>query len=79
MAYLPYIGMPNILAGELLVPEYVQGKATPAALAAALLGLLRDTALQQRQIQKFREIHVTLRQNTAERAAQAVLGVLDAA
>jgi len=79
MAYLPYIGMPNILAGELLVPEYVQGKATPAALAAALLGLLRDTALQQRQIQKFREIHVTLRQNTAERAAQAVLSVLDAA
>ena len=79
MAYLPYIGMPNILAGELLVPEYVQGKATPAALAAALLGLLRDTALQQRQIQKFREIHASLRQNTAERAAQAVLTVLDAA
>jgi len=79
MAYLPYIGMPNILAGEMLVPEYVQGKATPAALAAALLGLLRDTVLQQRQIQKFREIHATLRQNTAERAALAVLSVLDAA
>src|SRR6185295_1260424 len=28
MAYLPYIGMPNILAGERLVPEFVQDKAT---------------------------------------------------
>ncbi len=43
MMYLPYVGMPNILAGEALVPELLQGKATPAALAAALLDLLRDT------------------------------------
>ena len=78
MLYLPYIGMPNILAGERLVPELVQGKATPAALAAALLDLLRDTALQRRQVEKFREFHALLRQNTAEKAADAVLGVLDA-
>lgn len=78
MLYLPYIGMPNILAGERLVPELVQGKATPAALAAALLDLLRDTALQRRQVEKFREFHALLRQNTAQKAADAVLGVLDA-
>lgn len=78
MLYLPYVGMPNILAGEPLVPELVQGQATPAALAAALLNLLRDTALQRRQVEKFREIHALLRQNTAQKAANAVLGVLDA-
>lgn len=78
MLYLPYIGMPNILAGERLVPELVQGKATPAALAAALLDLLRDTASQRRQVEKFREFHALLRQNTAQKAADAVLGVLDA-
>ena len=78
MMYLPYVGMPNILAGEALVPELLQGKATPAALAAALLDLLRDTAAQRRQVEKFREFHVLLRQNTAEKAADAVLGVLDA-
>jgi lipid-A-disaccharide synthase len=78
MMYLPYVGMPNILAGEALVPELLQGNATPAALAAALLDLLRDTAAQRRQVEKFREFHVLLRQNTADKAADAVLGVLDA-
>jgi lipid-A-disaccharide synthase len=78
MAYLPYVGLPNVLAGESLVPELLQGKATPAALAAALLALLRDTDLQRRQVERFREIHVQLRQNTAEKAADAVLRVLDA-
>jgi lipid-A-disaccharide synthase len=47
-------------------------------LAAALLDLLRDTAAQRRQVDKFREFHVLLRQNTAEKAAEAVLRVLDA-
>ncbi|MGD9951362.1 MAG: lipid-A-disaccharide synthase [Burkholderiales bacterium] len=78
MLYLPYIGMPNILAGERLVPELVQGRASPAALAGALLDLLRDTALQKRQVERFREMHVQLRQNNADKAAQAVLAVLDA-
>ena len=77
MAYLPYVGLPNVLAGEQLVPELLQGKATPAALAAAMLALLRDTGLQQRQVERFREIHVQLRQNMAEKAAEAVLRVLD--
>lgn len=78
MLYLPYIGMPNILAGEHLVPELVQGRASPAALAGALLDLLRDTALQRRQVERFREIHGQLRQNNADKAADAVLSVLDA-
>ena len=78
MLYLPYIGMPNILAGEQLVPELIQGRATPAALSAALLELLRDTALQERQVQRFREMHTLLRQDNAHKAADAVLEVLDA-
>lgn len=78
MLYLPYIGMPNILAGERLVPELIQGRATPAALSAALLDLLRDTGLQERQVQRFREMHALLRQGNAQKAADAVLGVLDA-
>ena len=76
MLYLPYVGMPNILAGERLVPELLQGEATPGALAGALLALLRDTAAQKRQIERFTEFHHLLRQNTAEKAADAVLGVL---
>ncbi len=79
MLYLPYIGLPNILAGERLVPEFVQDQATPCALAEALLSLLQDGNEQRRQVAKFREIHATLRQNTAEKAAEAVLRLLDGA
>jgi len=77
MGYLPYIGLPNILAGEHLVPEFVQDKATPGALANALLDLLHDADAQRRQVEKFHEIHLQLRQNTAQKAADAVLAVID--
>jgi lipid-A-disaccharide synthase len=77
MLYLPYIGMPNILAGERLVPELVQDEATPAALAAALLALWRDEEARKRQIARFHDFHHLLRQNTAQKAADAVLEVLE--
>lgn len=76
MLYLPYVGMPNILAGERLVPELLQDEASPANLAGALLTLLRDTAAQRRQVERFREFHEVLRQNNAEKAADAVLAFL---
>jgi lipid-A-disaccharide synthase len=77
MLYLSNIGLPNILAGETIVPEFVQDKATPASLAEALVALLQDAAAQRRQVEKFYEIHATLRQNTAQKAADAVLAVMD--
>jgi lipid-A-disaccharide synthase len=77
MLYLPYVGMPNILAGEKLVPEYLQDDANPAALAGALLTLLRDTAAQRRQVERFREFHHLLRQNAADKAALAVLELIN--
>ena len=78
MAYVPYCGLPNILAGENLVPEFVQDRATPGNLANALLDLLHDAGAQRRQVDKFREIHAALRQDTARKAADAVLAVIDA-
>jgi len=77
MLYLPHVGLPNVLAGEALVPELIQEKATPWALSAALLELMQDPARRERQIEKFHEIHLTLRQDTASKAAEAVLRVLD--
>src|SRR5258705_7954100 len=73
--YLPYVGLPNILAGEFLVPELIQDRASPAGLAAALLDLLRDTAGQRRQVERFHEFHHLLRQNTAVKAADAALSL----
>jgi lipid-A-disaccharide synthase len=77
LLYLPYVGLPNILAGERLVPELLQDQATPAALSAALVDLWRDTAAKKRQVERFEEFHHLLRQNTAVKAADAVLGVLE--
>ena len=76
MFYLPYVGLPNVLAGEKLVPELIQDDANPAALAGALLTLLRDTAAQRRQVERFREFHHLLRQGAADKAARAVLEVI---
>ena len=79
MVYVSYMGLPNILAGEGFVPEFVQDKATPGALANALLDLVHDPKAQRAQVEKFRQIHAILRQDTAEKAASAVLRVLDGA
>jgi len=79
MLYMPYVGLPNILAGEFLVSEFIQDKANPGALASALIDLLHDAPRRRLQIERFREIHATLRQNTAEKAAVAVLSVLERA
>ena len=79
MVRLPYVGLPNILANEPLVAEFLQNRATPGALADALRDLLHDVDRRRRQVERFREIHLALRQNTAQKAADAVLRVLDSA
>ncbi|WP_305075143.1 lipid-A-disaccharide synthase [Propionivibrio sp.] len=76
MGYLPYVGLPNILAGRFVVPEFIQDDATPENLAQALLNFLGDKATCARIGEVFRDIHLQLRQNTAEKAASAVLDCL---
>ena len=39
---IPYVGLPNILAAQPLVPELLQEQATPEALADAVLAQLSD-------------------------------------
>ena len=79
MGYLPYIGLPNILADSPVVPEFIQNEATPEKLAQALLDFLGDAAARARIAAVFRQIHLQLKQNTAEKAAGAVLATLSAA
>jgi lipid-A-disaccharide synthase len=74
--YLPYIGLPNILAGRFIVPEIIQDDATPENLAYALVNLMRDRDLGQRLERVMRRIHLELKQNNSEKAAQAVLEYL---
>lgn len=77
--YQPYVGLPNILAGEFIVPEFLQHEATPENLAQAVLNLLSETTLRQRLEARFDVMLQELRQNTAGKAAQAILPLLDGA
>ncbi|HRD92308.1 lipid-A-disaccharide synthase [Accumulibacter sp.] len=78
MGYLPYVGLPNVLAGKFVVPEFIQDEATPENLAQALLNLYADKTACQRISALFREMHLQLRQNAAEQAAAAIVGELPA-
>ena len=73
LAYLPYVGLPNVLAGRFLVPELIQDEATPEALAEALLNLMNDKQERAAMVESFEQIHESLRQDTAAKAANAVL------
>lgn len=78
----PWVGLPNILCGDFVVPELIQDAATPQALASAVLQWLdarqhapeRMSALQQR----FTDLHHSLRRNTSVLAADALRQILAA-
>lgn len=73
MVKSPYVSLPNLLAGEMLVPEYIQDAATPEVLGDAMLELLRDGS---QQTQRFAELHESLRCDASQGAAQGVLQLL---
>ncbi len=72
----PWVGLPNILCGDFVVPELLQDAATPEALAREVLQWLdapeRMAAVQQR----FAELHQQLRRDTAQLATDAIEKVL---
>ncbi len=72
----PWFALPNLLARDTVVPEYMQDDATPERLAAAVLASLRDPAAAQHLVGRFREQHQMLRQGAGRRAAQALAGLL---
>lgn len=78
MGYQPWIGLPNILAREFLVPEFLQSAARPDAMADALWQQLSDEALQERLKQRFIDMHHSLLRDTANVSAQAVLQLISA-
>ena len=76
MIKLKYIGLPNLLANDSLVPEFIQEAAEPNAIAYALLNFLESPEQSAHIVQKFSEIHQTLRKNANQQAANAVRSLL---
>lgn len=71
---LDQIGMVNIVAGKAVCPEFIQGAATPTALARALDPLLRDTPDRSKMVDGLKQVVTALGAGgAAERAADSVL------
>ena len=73
----PFFSHPNLLAGRALVPELMQAEVTSERLGRELLGWLEDPARVAAAQEEFGRIHAQLRQGASERAADAVLELID--
>lgn len=72
MAYQPWVGLPNILCRDFVVPELIQDACTPQALADAGLAWLDNDAGQDRLRRRFDDLHHLLRCDMARRATDAI-------
>lgn len=75
---VPYLAMPNLLAGEAVYPEFVQHAATPERLAGAALVLMRDAKRRELIRAKLKQVTAALGSPGAiTRAADAVFSLLN--
>jgi lipid-A-disaccharide synthase len=76
----PWVGLPNILCRDFVVPELLQDAATPQALAQAVLQWLDAKVSAPEKIrnlqQKFTALHLELQRDTPRLAAHAIQQVL---
>lgn len=73
-----WVALPNLLAGERLVPEFLQSAARPELLGAALLASLDDAAARHVLLARFDALRAVLRRDASARAAAAVARVVAA-
>lgn len=78
MLKVPYVGLPNLLAGELLVPEYLQHDATVDNVFNEVKKFLDDPVPWEPKLRQFDEIHHQLALGADKRAVDAVLALLAA-
>lgn len=78
MNYLPWVGLPNILSGRFVAPEFLQDEATPENLAQALGNLVEDREACSRIARHYAALHAQLRQGSADKAAAAVIDCIGA-
>ncbi len=78
MSYQPWFGLPNILSGQFIVPEFIQDAATPEAMARETLAWLDDPQRVRRVQSHFMDLHLQLRQDMARRATDAIAQVIEA-
>jgi len=76
MQYQAWVGLPNILCRDFVVPERLQGDAHPATLATDVLAWLDAPARAEVLQRRFTELHQLLRRDTARAATDAIAQVI---
>jgi len=72
---LTHFTLPNLMTPQPLVPEFIQDKAHPDAIAAAVVELLDDADRRRFISDEFAKLKAELALNANQRAAEAVLGL----
>ncbi|MFL6699260.1 MAG: lipid-A-disaccharide synthase [Vitreoscilla sp.] len=74
----PWVGLPNVLCREFIVPELLQEDATPDALARATIAWLDDESRREKVRVRFNELHHLLHRDTVRESADAIAQVVKA-
>jgi lipid-A-disaccharide synthase len=72
----PWVGLPNILCSEFVVPEFLQDAATPQALAQSVLDWLTQPEKIHALEHRFTALHAELQRDTASLASHAIAQVI---
>lgn len=75
---IPYVSLPNILAGRIIVPEFLHYFCTPDAIAASLIDQLKDKRKAE-LVEIFEAMHASLLRPTAQLASEAIVSTMRAA
>lgn len=78
MLKVPYVSLPNLLAGRELVPELLQHDATVEAIGECVLSCLQDKGDAGAQKQAFHDLHLQLKCDASAVAAEALMHLIEA-
>jgi len=70
---VPWVGLPNLICGEEVAPEFLQDKATSENVVSALMPLIESDQTQKNIAQRFQAHHLEMRKGASEAAAKAIV------
>lgn len=73
---ISFFAMPNLMAGEMIMPEFIQDQVSADHITPAIMRLLEDPGSRAKVTVRFAELHERLRQDASHRAAEAALGLV---
>jgi len=72
MVKIPNVGLPNLLAGKRLVPEYMQGQVTVDAVSTEIINFVSEPESMAAMLEEFTAIHKEIRLDASVQAANAI-------